>query len=271
MSWLRSLMLLTCAFAVSCATSLGADKAKVLLIGKKPDHPYGSHMYMHTCEMLAKCLQLTPDVETVVSNGWPGDAEKLKGITAIVIYTRPAAEFLLDGPHRDQVDKLIQSGVGLMTIHWASSVYKKNLDRLGPRWLSYTGGTWVSNVGLSGGTSVLKQLQPGHPICRGWGEFKITDEYYLNPVLDKAQPLLQVTEKMGKEVVVGWAFERPDGGRSFSTTLGHPYKNFQDDRFRRMVVNAILWTAKIDIPKDGAPIDIDEKSLALPPKQKSGN
>jgi hypothetical protein len=44
-------------------------------------------------------------------------------------------------------------------------------------------------------------------------------------------------------VFVGWVYERPDGGRTFSTTLGHPYRNFQREPFRRMLVNAILWTA----------------------------
>src|ERR1700682_3638534 len=40
-------------------------KAKVLLIGKQPDHPYGSHMYLHTCRMLAECLRLN-GLEAVV-------------------------------------------------------------------------------------------------------------------------------------------------------------------------------------------------------------
>src|ERR1700733_9055440 len=126
-------------------------KAKVLFIGHDPDHPPGTHMYMHTCGMLAKCVELTPGVETVVSNRWPKDAKTLEGVKTIVVYSNPAAELLLDGPHRAQVDELMKKGVGLVTIHWASSINKNNLERLGPTWLSYTGGTWVSNVGLSGG------------------------------------------------------------------------------------------------------------------------
>lgn len=78
----------------------GNAKAKILLIGKNPDHPYGSHMYLHTCGMLAKCLELTPGIETVVSNGWPNDPATLEGVKTIVVYTSPAAELLLDGPQR---------------------------------------------------------------------------------------------------------------------------------------------------------------------------
>ena len=268
----RSELLVLALFLIAClalpASAADAAKAKVLFIGKDPDHPYGAHMYMHTCGVLAKCVELTPGIETVVSNGWPKDPAVLAGVKAIVVYTNPAAEFLLDGAHGDQVEKLLKSGVGLVTIHWASSVNKNNFERLGPRWLSYLGGTWVSNVGLSAGASTLKQLAPDHPICRGWKEYTISDEYYMNPTIgDKATPMLQVTEKGGKAVIVGWAFERENGGRSFGTTLGHPYKNFQIEPFRRMIVNAILWSAHVAVPKDGAPVGLSEEELKLPPKE----
>jgi type 1 glutamine amidotransferase len=243
------------------------QKTKVLFLGKDPDHPYGTHMYMHTCQMLAKCVELTPGTASIVANGWPKDAKTLEGVKTIVIYTSPAAELLLEGPHRGQVDDMMKKGVGLVTIHWASSVQQNNFERLGPTWLGYLGGTWVSNVGLSGGKSRLKQLIPEHPVCRGWKEYDIDDEYYLNPTIKQAKPLLQVTERKGKDVIVAWAYERPDGGRAFGTTLGHPYSNFQREPFRRMIVNAILWSAHVDVPTQGAPVNLDEAELALPAKK----
>ena len=241
---------------------------KILFIGVNPDHPYGSHMYMHTSGMLAKCAALTPGVATVVSNGWPKDAKMLDGVQSIVVYSNPAAELLLEGEHREALDRLMKKGVGLVTIHWASSIYQKNFERLGPTWLSYLGGTWVSNVGLSSGKSPLKQLIPGHPICRGWKEYDIEDEFYLNPTIRQAKPLLQVQEKKGKDVIVGWVYDRPDGGRAFGTTLGHPYKNFQLEPFRRMIVNGILWSAHVEVPQAGTPVNISEEALALPPEPK---
>ncbi len=260
-------LLIVCLLAGLGSVALGADQAKtkILLIGKDPDHPYGSHMYMHVGAMLAKCVELTPGMETVVSNGWPQDEKAIAGVKSIVVYTSPGAEFLLDGPERGKVDELMKQGVGLVTIHWASSVKKEDLERLGPTWLGYLGGTWVSNVGLSNDHSPLKQLLPEHAICRGWKEYEIDDEFYLNPTVKQAKPLLQVTTK-GKDVVVGWEYERPDGGRAFGTTLGHPYKNFQLESFRRMIVNAILWSAHIEVPAGGAPVNVSEEILALPPK-----
>lgn len=240
-------------------------RTKVLLIGKKPDHPFGTHMYLHTQQMLAKCLEKTKGVETVVSDGWPQDASTLKGVRTIVVYSSPAAEFLLDGPGSGPLHQMMRDGVGLVTIHWASSVFEKNLDRLGDRWIEYMGGVWVSNYGLSTDTSMLKQLVPDHPICRGWEEYELHDEYYLKPVIKAATPVLQVTTK-GQDVVVGWAYERDDSGRAYATTLGHFYSNFQIEAFRRTIVNAILWTAHVEVPADGAPVDLPEEDLRLPPE-----
>ncbi len=242
------------------------EPTRVLFIGGQPDHPWGSHMYLHTADMLSKCLKLNGDIETIVSDGWPQDADQLRGVDTIVVYTSPAAELLLDGSHRQQVLDLMNQGCGLVTIHWASTVKQENLDRLGPAWIKLLGGTWISNVGLSTDTSPLKQLQPDHPICRGWREYEIRDEFYLNPqITNAASALLQVSAQ-GQDVIVGWAYERPEGGRSYATTLGHFYDNFQREDFRRTIVNAVLWTAKREVPPSGARVDLSDAELALPPR-----
>ena len=240
-------------------------RTKVLLIGKRPDHPWGTHMYMYTNTMLSKCLQRTEGVETVVSEGWPEEEAALNDVATIVVYSSPAAEYLLDSPGRDRLDQMMRSGVGLVTIHWASSVYEKNFERLGPRWIQYMGGVWISNYGLSTDKSRLEQLDPSHPICRGWTPYPLHDEFYLRPTIKDAKPLLQVITK-DQPVIVGWTHERSGNGRSFATTLGHFYRNFQIDSFRRMIVNAILWTAHREVPENGAPIDVDSAILALPAK-----
>lgn len=261
----RVAVLLGLFIAVCGNSSCRADNAvKVLFIGKQPDHPFATHMYLHTGEMLAECLKLSGKIETVVSDGWPKDADTLVGVRTIVLYMTPAAEFLLDGPHRAEFEELMNRGVGLVTLHWASSVHQQNLKRLGPTWIGYLGGTWVSNVGLHTGKSPLRQLAPDHPISRGWEEYEIHDEYYLNPTIgEKATPILEVTAA-DKRVIVGWAFERDGGGRAFGTTLGHYYRNFQREPFRRMIVNSILWTAKVDVPTGGARVKLTTQQLALP-------
>ena len=241
------------------------EKAKVLLVGKQPDHPHGTHMYMHTSNLLAKCLQKTGQIETVISQGWPQDPERLKDVKTIVLYSSPGAEFLLDGSGANEVHQMLRDGVGLVTIHWASSLYEKNLDRLGKPWGEYLGGFWVSNYGLSTDSSHLNQLDAKHPICRGWKDYELHDEFYLKPVMRGATPLLQVTTKE-EDVIVGWAYQRPNGGRSYGTTLGHFYRNFQIEAFRKTIVNAILWTSHLKVPQQGANVSLTNAELQLPPK-----
>ena len=266
MNFLTRLLTLLALAVGSAASCPGAPAAKVLFIGKQPDHPFGTHMYLHTCEVLSKCLALNENVESVVSDGWPENQSVLESADTVVIYAQPAAEFLLDGPHRDQATKVLDSGVGLVTIHWASSVKKENFERLAPRWMRYLGGTWISNVGLHTGESPLRQLAPDHPVCRGWEGYPLHDEYYLNPVItEDATAVLQVTAPK-EPVVVGWAYQRENGGRSYATTLGHFYRNFQHEPFRRMVVNAILWTAHAEVPDGGANVSLSQQELALPSK-----
>ena len=50
---------------------------------------------------------------------------------------------------------------------------------------------------------------------------------------------------------LAWVTERIDGGRGFGFTGAHFHKNWADDNFRKVVLNAIAWIAKVDVPKNG--------------------
>ncbi|HAY99623.1 MAG TPA: hypothetical protein DCY38_02395 [Opitutae bacterium] len=57
----------------------------------------------------------------------------------------------------------------------------------------------------------------------------------------------------GKPQHVAWAYERADGGRGFGFTGGHFHQNWKQDDFRKLVLNAILWTAHGEVPEGGVP------------------
>ena len=64
---------------------------------------------------------------------------------------------------------------------------------------------------------------------------------------DRLTPIATIDpEKKDWEKVVGWASESTDGARGFGYTGGHFYKNFEDPNIQRLLLNAILWTAKAD-------------------------
>ena len=50
---------------------------------------------------------------------------------------------------------------------------------------------------------------------------------------------------------MAWATERADGGRAFGFTGGHWHWNWGHPMQRKLVLNAIAWAAKADVPRRG--------------------
>jgi trehalose utilization protein len=242
-------------------SAAGADK-KILLIGyDKDEHPIATHEYLPECELLAKCLKQTPGIEPVVSNRWPKDPQVAEGAAAIVMYVPWGANVLFDGPQRDTALKLLNAGAGLVALHWATGANGEEMGRL---WMEQMGAWFHTDFSkLAHIKHLVHQVDPKHPICRGWEEFELFDEYYFDlRFAPEAKPQLTV-EHMGQTQTVGWTFERPGGGRSFGFDAGHYHKSFADDSFRRAVVNGILWAAQIEVPENGAPCAVTPEDLKL--------
>jgi hypothetical protein len=58
-------------------------------------------------------------------------------------------------------------------------------------------------------------------------------------------------KNLGKRQTMMWAVERADGGRGVGFTGGHWHRNWAIADFRRVVLNAIAWTAKVEVPEAG--------------------
>jgi type 1 glutamine amidotransferase len=244
---------------------MAKDVTNVLLVGHKLDHPFGTHMYLHECKLLAKCLNQNPGVKASVCNGWPSDESLLKNVDALVFYSSPAADILLNPKNKNQAEAIFKRGVGFTAIHWATGANLQN----GPRYEQLLGGWFNFKFsGINVDKQLLVQIDPRHPICNGWDEYDLHDEFYLRMKLSpKAKPLLKVETK-GKEEVVAWTLEREGDikGRSFGITLGHFHPNYGIESFRKAIINGILWTAGVKLPKSGANVSINsEKDMKLGP------
>jgi type 1 glutamine amidotransferase len=265
------LFTLTAWLLTSTAVFAADQKSKILLIGKDLDHPRNTHTYMSDCELLARCLRQTNGVGTVVSNGWPKDPAILQDVNAIVLHTRLGGTVLFRGPQRRVAEEMVKKGVGLTAIHWGTGAETPE----GEEWLHAMGGWFnAERDGFSKyrvQTSMLRQSDPAHPICRGWKDFDLREEYYYQlRFLPDAKPVM-TTVVEGKEYPIGWVYERPGGGRSFGFVGGHFHDNFGERPFRQAVVNGILWTAHVDVPENGAPISISAKDMELPPEEPKKN
>src|SRR5581483_11915004 len=106
---------------------------------------------------------------------------------------------------------------------------------------------------------------PSHLITAGIKPFRIKDEFYYRLKFaksDRLRPVLRVPIG-GQEETVAWAWERPDGGRSFGFSGLHFHDNWRRPEYRRLVTQAVLWSVKLPVPKDGLNVDVGDEDLKL--------
>jgi type 1 glutamine amidotransferase len=252
-----------------------AAKRKIVFVAGSPSHGYADHEYHADCLLFAKWLKAAyPNVETMVSrNGWPKDPHAFDGVDAVVICSDGGGGHPML-PHLDQVEKLMKQGVGLACIHYAVEVPKGKAGDLLKDWIGgYFETFWSVNPFWN---AEFKQF-PDHPVAHGLKPFAITDEWYYNmrfvddmqgvtPILTATPPESTrragrdshganefVRAQKGRAEHLAWVRERPDGGRGFGFTGGHPHWNWANRGFRTVVLNGIAWVAKLDVPPDGVP------------------
>jgi len=179
----------------------------------------------------------------------------------------------------------MDKGVGIVLVHYAVEVPK---EKAGNEFLKWTGGYFETHWSVNPHWTATFDKLPDHPVARGVKSFTLNDEWYYHmrfqedmkgvvPILSALPP--EETLKRGdgphsnnphvraavlerKEPQhVAWAYQRPEGGRGFSTTGAHYHKSWDNDDFRKTVLNGIIWSAGMEVPQDGV------KSLPNPTKQ----
>jgi type 1 glutamine amidotransferase len=258
------------------STRAPAAKKKIVFLPGGPSHDYGSHEHNAGCMLLAHYLRDNlPGYEAEVHReGWPAEGlAAFEGADAVVVYCDGGGGHLLL-PHREEFQQVLDRGVGLVCIHYAVEVPKGADGDLFVNWLGgYFEPHWSVNPHWTANFSKL----PDHPITRGVKPFEINDEWYyhmrfrpnmkdVTPILSAMPPVSTLERPDGphsgnpdvraavarKEIQhVAWASERGNGGRSFGFTGGHVHWNWGDDNFRKVMLNAIVWTAKGDVPAEG--------------------
>ena len=109
---------------------------------------------------------------------------------------------------------------------------------------------------------------PEHPVSRGWKPFTLHDEPYTNNYFgpDNNQPAPNVTilatsmlpPQDPKKEAVAWCVDRKEGGRGFGIVMPHFYKNWKQDDLRKFILNAIIWTAKREVPEQGVETSLED-------------
>jgi type 1 glutamine amidotransferase len=161
-----------------------------------------------------------------------------------------------------KIDGLAKKGVGIVYLHQVIDTPKANADAV----QAWVGGVWIPG-GARGHWDGVFEKFPEHPTTRGVKPFTENDGFiYKNRLSEGIVPLLRASPPKGpalkgNEDVVAWAFERPSGGRSFVFTGCHLHESWGHEGMRRFVINGILWSAGLEVPKDGAPVELDPAEL----------
>jgi type 1 glutamine amidotransferase len=264
------------ALALGALTAHAEEKpARALVVVGPSQHPPGTHEVAAGGRLLKHCLDAL-GLKTDVVTEWPKDGAKAFADVATVAFIGDLfpPEVM---PNRDAIMRdlaaLTKRGCGIVCVHYATGLEAKHVTADGDHpLLHWTGGYFATRCNHHKSVArVFKEatIEPAkgeHPILRGWKQFTLHDEPYINNYFGKDGPAKGVTvlatsmlppEKPAKEAVA-WAAERADGGRGAGVVMPHFYRSWGIDDFRVLMLNAILWTAKHDVPKDGARVKLPD-------------
>lgn len=266
-------------------TRLADGRKKIVMVAGTPSHGPGDHEFNAGTRLLKQCLDNVPEVVAAAYyNGWPADPTAFDNADTIMLYMDGGSGHPVIQRNRlTEIDQLMKRGVGLACAHYAVEVPK---EKGGPDLTKWIGGYYETGYSINPHWDAKFGQLPKHPVTQGVEPFTINDEWYYNirfpegqsgiePLLSAAPP--DVTrrtpaskEHPGRTEVVAWAVERPDGGRGFGFTGGHRHTNWGNDNFRKLILNALLWTAKADVPAGGVASTVSDEDLKqnLDPKKK---
>lgn len=269
-------------FALGAALAGPKDDGKTVLcfVSHKTSHGFGAHEYAAGCRLIGQWIaEKYPDskVESRYSINWPEKPDEFfKDADTVVFFCTGGGSHLVNN-QVPEFDKVMRTGAGLACLHYGVEV------PIGPSakgMLAWMGGYFEMNWSVNPHWKPEFKVFPDHPAARGVKPFVIDDEWYFHmrfvdglkgvtPILSAIAPDSTMSRADGphsgnpavraavaklEPQHVAWAYERGEDyarGRGFGFTGLHYHWNWEDDNFRKTVLNGVAWTAGLEIPKDG--------------------
>lgn len=278
--------LLIASLALCLALPTLAADTKIIFIAGRPSHGPLSHEHRAGCLLLAKSLAAVKGVVTEVhTNGWVSDEKVFEGAAAIVVYSDGGGGHpFLSGDRLQKIGALMQKGVGLGALHYAvePTTQKGNAE-----FRDWMGGCFETHWSVNPHWDGDFKTFPKHPVTSGVKPFKTNDEWYFHmrfrdgmkdvtPILSaiapastmnrgdgshSGNPAVREAVKSGAPQHVMWTATRPNNGRGFGFTGGHNHLGWGNAEQRKLVLNAILWIAKSDVPANGVESTVTQEEL----------
>lgn len=265
--------LLLCATGSSPAAESRAPVAKVIIIVGPSNHPPGTHEVAAGGRLMKHCLENmsnVPGVEADLFYEWPQETAVLDAAASVVFIGDHFPPMRL--PDSDavmaQLGAMMARGCGIVCIHYATGLQANDVAPDGDHpLLHWLGGYFATkcahhqSVAKLFPAATITPAAPQHPVSRGWREFTLEDEPYINNYFGKHgnRPAGNVTvlatsmlpPGAPKQETVAWCVERAGGGRGVGIVMPHYYRNWQMDDLRKCILNGIVWSAQLEVPADG--------------------
>ncbi|HTN76191.1 MAG TPA: ThuA domain-containing protein [Pirellulaceae bacterium] len=267
---LRSLLCIVLLLTCTLTSAAEPKKKRLLLLGQGSDgHPATTHEYLAGLKILERTLAPASEqveIKLLRADGkWPEGPDEIRQADGVVLYLAEGAKWVQSEPRRfEAFTQLAQRGGGLMALHWATGT-KEARDVAGFQQLlgGCHGGADRKYKFLETEVTVADKK---HPITQGIDDFTIKDEFYYRLKFIEPQrglTLLLNAKIDGEAYPFCWAWERPDGGRSFGFTALHYHENWRRVEYRRLIGQAALWTLKLTPPEKNWPGEVREAEYEL--------
>lgn len=272
--------LLFCAVA-----AFAAEPKRVLIIVGPSKHPPGSHEVAAGARVMDHCLKhMTnlPAMEVDIADSWPQKHQRDSADTVVCIGdTFPANRLPNPKQNLADLDEMMKRGCGLVCVHYATGLLGEDVTPEGDHPLLRWMGGYFANRTCPHHESfariylnaTITPAAPQHPVSRGWRQFSLHDEPYTNNYFGPGNVMAKNVTALAtsmlppdnpKQETVAWCVEREDGGRGFGIVMPHFYKNWRNEDLRRCILNAIVWSAKVEVPAEGVQSELPRLDFFKP-------
>ena len=293
-SFLASLAIFT---AVLFSVAAASAETRVLIVIGPTTHPPGSHEVAAGGRLMKHCIESMENLRGVkadVVTEWPKEQAVLDAVSTVVFIGDQFPPMRMPDPAAimTSLGAMMKRGCGIVCVHYATGLGAEDVAEDGAHpLLGWLGGYFATkckhhqSIAKIYAAATITPATPSHPVSRGWKEFTLNDEPYINNYFGgEGNALLpgvtvlatsMLPPEAPKSERVAWCVERADGGRGFGIVMPHFYRNWKNEDLRRFILNGIVWTAKLDVPAGGvqtaapdlatfAPASVEP----LPPKPK---
>lgn len=247
---------------------------KIVLLAGAPSNKAGQHEYFAGCALMMDWLEAQPGVHPVMArDGWPKDESIFKGAKAVVYFGDGGGKQpFIDPAKWKPIQSLVDGGAGFVLLHQGVD-FPLGPDREIKQRL---GAVWRKDIGCRGHWDMDFPEIGNHPVLRGVKPFSLKGDGWLynlhfgdrgvTPLLagevpDKTRTTPDAKAHKGRKEVMAWAYERTGGGRGFAFTGCDLHANWASESQRKLVINGILWSAGLDVPKSGAQVPFQAEDL----------